>query len=153
MIIGRDPEDETISVLANHKNNPIKKVASLSYQITSDDEQGDPRSYVRWLGVNKHSSQQLFEPSRVPQGANRLQIFKIMEEADCWMYIEDVWKIMAAEDEEIESENVKKTMQRMEKSGQIKKGPSRGKYAVPSVPSVPLPDEATPEAASGKGTD
>ncbi len=148
LIVGRDPENEEISVLANHKNNPVKKAPSLSYQVTSDDEQGDPRSYVKWLGINKHSSQQLFEANRhSTQGVSRLEIFKIMEAANRWMTIEEVWKIMAEGDAEIEYENVKKTMQRMEKSEQIKKE-GRGRYAVPCVPSVPLPYELGLEALS-----
>ncbi len=59
----------------------------------------------------------------------------------------EVWRIMAEEDEELEYENVKKTMARMGEAGQLKKE-GRGNYAVPSVPSVPLPYERGLEAIS-----
>ncbi len=148
LIVTTDPDNEDVRVLANNKSNAARLAPALSYQVTDDESAGDERAYINWLGENPHSNKELFGRGRGErQGANRLEIFKIMEAKNNWMSIEEVWKILAERDEEIEYENVKKTMQRMEKSGQIKKGGARGKYGVPSVPLVPWTDELALEAS------
>ncbi len=148
LIVTTDPDNEEVRVLANNKSNAARLAPALSYQVTDDESAGDERAYINWLGENPHSNKELFGRGRGErQGANRLEIFKIMEARNNWMSIEEVWKILAERDEEIEYENVKKTMQRMEKSGQIKKGGARGKYGVPSVPLVPWTDELALEAS------
>jgi len=148
LIVSDDPVDDSIKVLANHKNNIAKHAPSLSYQIKNDEEQGDTRPYIVWKGVNKHSPAQLFDVGKKGSvGVGRLEIVRILEQAGAAMTPAEVWRIMAEEDEELEYENVKKTMARMGEAGQLKKE-GRGNYAVPSVPSVPLPYERGLEAIS-----
>ena len=131
LIVGQDPDDETTNVLANHKNNVSRKAPSLSYQVTNDEESGDPRPYVLWKGVNQHSMKELFPGKREsPLGATKQKIIEALDRAKVPMMPKDI-----AEETGIAFGNLYVTLGRMEKDGLVQKT-AHGHYCLPTTEDV-----------------
>jgi hypothetical protein len=132
LMVTKDPEQEDRCVLANIKNNLSREAPSLTYRVTSDQEQGDDRPYIVWEGVSIHSTKELLSPVRPGEG--RQKILSVLR-----AHAPELLGPQAiAEECDLEEANVRKTLRRMLEDGQVL-SPARGLYTVGTpVPTHPL---------------
>ncbi len=140
LMVLKDPTDESKRVLAHVKSKLSAQAASLSFSIVSDEDSGDNRPSIRWLGECPQTLQELLNPPVPvviqPLGTARQEILSVLEE-----YYPEALSVKAlAEDlPEIGNVNLRKTLKRMAADGQIKKS-ARGEYCAFSA-SSPSPEQ------------
>jgi len=126
LLVTRDPVDESRCMLASSKNNLGAPAPTLAYRVCNDEEAGDPRAYVQWLGTSQYQARDLLRVG-APPGANRLEIIKLLQGSEEPLSPEDIWQALAEHDPDLEYGNVKMTLSRMRKDGQLI-SPARGQY-------------------------
>ncbi len=164
LICSDDPEDDTIKVLANHKNNLLEKAPGLSYQICNDREEGDPRPYVLWRGINKHSLKELFTLGPKPVadlGSTMKEIITAMETTGEPITPAQVYSSLREEHPTLTPENVRVSLSRLKKMGYVTTTRDYGKYILlisstgdPVTPVTPVTvddEEASEADLEGEG--
>jgi RecA-family ATPase len=62
LMVLKDPTDESKRVLAHVKSNLSVQATNLVFSVVSDQEYGDDRPYISWLGQSTQTLQELLNP-------------------------------------------------------------------------------------------
>src|SRR5258707_5811403 len=62
LMVLKDPTDESKRVLAHVKSNLSREAPNLAFSIVSDQDDGDDRPYICWLGQSRRTLQELLNP-------------------------------------------------------------------------------------------
>jgi hypothetical protein len=124
LMVLREPGEDGNRALAHVKSNIGRLAPPLSFRVESDEEEGDDRPYIKWEGHSSYSVAEMLSSS-TPQhlGEGRQEIMALLKEK----YPEGMSPSEIAEAVELEQVNVRMTLNRMVKAGQIDK-PARGIY-------------------------
>jgi hypothetical protein len=123
LMVLREPGEDGNRALAHVKSNIGKLAPPLSFNIVSDEEEGDERPYIQWQGASHYSVAEMMAPSTQRLGEGRQEILSLLKEK----YPEGMSPSEIAEALELAQANVLMMLGRMVKAGQIEK-PARGVY-------------------------